>query len=141
MEIDFFAIKRALNELSKLNTKETQIVFFQMLSTEKVNFKDLSETYVEYLETRKKDLLYQLMEAEICVSEHLIDVKYETKGGRRPKGYKEDKDNHIQRSLYLLNKSNRFNTNHLNEYFNYNEEKAKELSWYEREKKNKKCLS
>jgi hypothetical protein len=105
-----------------------------MLNTEKVNFKDLSETYVKYLETRKKDLLYQLMEAEICVSEHLIDVKHETKGGRRPKGHKEDKDNHIQRSLYLLNKSNRFNTKHLNEYFNYNEEKAKELSWYEREK-------
>ena len=135
MEIDFSAIKRVLNELSKLNTREIQIVFFQMLSTEQVNFKDLSETYVEYLETQKKDLLYQLMEAEICVSEHLIDKKYESKGGRKPKGYKEDKDNHIQRSLYLLNKSNRFNLKHLNEHFNYNEEKAKELSWYEREKK------
>lgn len=134
MEIDFFAIKRALNELSKLNTKETQIVFFEMLNTEKVNFKDLSETYVEYLETRKKDLLYQLMEAEICVSEHLIDKEYETKGGRRPKGYKEEKDKHTQRSLYLLNKSNRFNLKHLNEHFNYNEEEAKKLSWYEREK-------
>lgn len=135
MGIDFSAIKKILNELSKLNTREIQIVFFEMLNKEKVSFKDLSETYVEYLETHKKDSLYQLMEAEICVSEHLIDVEYETKRGRKPKGYKEVKDNHIQRSLYLLNKSNRFNTKHLNEYFNYNEEKAKELSWYEREKK------
>lgn len=132
--MDYLAIHDVLNRLSKMEPQDIKVVFFGMLQDNKINFNDLSNIYVKYLEYEKLDLLNQLVEAETCVSEHLIDKEYESRGGRKPKGYKKDKDNHIQRSLYLLNKSNRFNTKHLNEYFNYNEEEAKKLSWYEREK-------
>lgn len=42
--------------------------------------------------------------------------------------------NVIQRSLYLLNNSKRFQIEKLNKKFAYDEKEAKKLSWYERDK-------
>ena len=91
----------------------------------KLSFVSLSNAYVEYLEQIKEDNENKLIEAETCVMESFI---YNRK----------DKDaashNSALRALYLLNKSNRFNVQAENKKYNYNEEEARKLSWYERNK-------
>ena len=42
--------------------------------------------------------------------------------------------NHIQRALYFLNMGKRTNMESLNKSLGYDEEKGKEMSWYERNK-------
>jgi hypothetical protein len=98
-----------------------------LLLEKKVSFKELSESYVEALEVDNTDKLKQLIEAETCVLENIVC-------SNKPKD--KTHQNAIQRSLYLLNKSKRFQMNKLNEKFGYDEEKAKKLSWYERDKNN-----
>ena len=132
MTIDYSAVKTILEQLSKVGSIEVQMIFYRMLQDKKVDFNTLSKAYVEYLEEENNDKFNKLHEAELCVTEHLIDIKHSK--GRKSKEDKEQRDKHIQRSLYLLNKSNRFNMSSLNEHFNYNENEAKKLSWYEREK-------
>ena len=100
-------------------------LFFLLLCEKKVSFKELSESYVEALEVDNTDKLNQLIEAETCVLENIVC-------SNKPKN--KTHQNAIQRSLYLLNKSKRFQMKDLNEKFGYDEEKAKKLSWYERDK-------
>lgn len=106
-------------------------LFFLLLCEKKVSFQELSESYVEALEFDNTDKLKQLIEAETCVLENIVC-------SNKPKN--KTHQNAIQRSLYLLNKSKRFQMKDLNEKFAYDEEEAKKLSWYERDKNNEQEL-
>ena len=100
---------------------------FCFYARKKYRLKNLSESYVEALEVDNTDKLKQLIEAETCVLENIVC-------SNKPKN--QTHQNAIQRSLYLLNKSNRFQMKDLNKKFGYDEEEAKKLSWYERDKNN-----
>ena len=129
--MDFFnQIKKAKEikgEIKKLDSDVRQSLILSLLKDKIISFKDISESYVKTLENENDDKLMQLMESESCILEHMINAQYRTK--------KDEKEKTYQRSLYLLNKSNRFNMEEMNEHFEYDEDKAKELSCYERAKK------
>lgn len=92
----------------------------------KIDFIDINAAYVDCLERQNEDKLNQLIESETCVLESF----------HCKKSNKKDYDmKHTQRCLYLLNQSKRFQMQTLNEKYEYNEEKAKEYSWYEQNKK------
>lgn len=114
-----------IEELSKKSKDEIKYALLSLLLTDKIDFVDLSVAYVECLNRVKEDRLDQLIEAETCVCESLLYDKF-------PK--KKAAQDSIQRRLYLMNQSKRFNMTSLNEKFSYDEEKAKELSWYYRNK-------
>lgn len=115
-----------IEELSKKSKDEIKYALLSLLLTDKIDYVDLSVAYVECLNSIKEDRLNQLVEAETCVCESLLYDKF-------PK--KKAVQDSIQRRLYLMNQSKRFNMTSLNEKFSYDEEKAKELSWYYRNKK------
>ena len=111
-------------EFSKKSPEEIQILLQVLLIEEKFSFTDLTKAYVAYLEYTKNDSQNKLIEAETCVLESFI--------------YNDDESSHktALRALYLLNKSKRFNgLDDWNKKYGYNEEEAKELSWYEQNKK------
>ena len=129
--MDFFnQIKKAKEikgEIKKLTPEVKQSLILSLLKDKIISFKDISESYVKTLENENDDKLMQLMESESCILEHMINAQYRTK--------KDEKEKTYQRSLYLLNKSNRFNMEEINKHFDYDENKAKEFSCYERAKK------
>ena len=90
-----------------------------LLTKRKIDYKSLSEMYVNALEIWNEDEKNKLTEAQQCVLEHIINHKSKKT---------------IQRSLYLLNESKAFQMKEFNEKYSYNEEEAKKLSWYERNK-------
>lgn len=114
-----------LEELSKKPKEELKYALLALLLNGKIDFTTVNAAYIQSLEHIKEDSLNQLIEAETCVMEALLDNENRTKHKRT----------HIQRWLYLLNKSRRFNMQGLNDKYGYNEEEAKEYSWYERNKK------
>lgn len=117
-----------IRELSKKPKQEIQYALLSLMLEGKIDFTDLNEAYVESLNIIKEDRLNQLIEAETCVLESFMYKK----GSKRERDMK-----HTQRCLYLLNQSKRFNIGDLNKKYDYNEEKAKEYSWYELNKKDK----
>lgn len=119
--------KEIKSEIKKLDSDVRLSLILSLLKDKIISFKDISESYVKALENENDDRLMQLMESESCILEHMINAQYRTK--------KDEKEKTYQRSLYLLNKSNRFNMEEMNEHFEYDEDKAKELSCYERAKK------
>lgn len=115
-------------EFSKKSPEEIQILLQVLLIEEKFSFTDLTKAYVAYLEYTKNDSLNKLIEAETCVLESFLYNKGD-----------DDEASHKSalRALYLLNKSKRFNgLDKWNKKYGYNEEEAKELSWYEQNKNN-----
>lgn len=131
--MDFFnqitKAKEIKGEFKKLEPEIRQSLILSLLKDKTLSFKDISEAYVEALENENNDKLMKLIEAESCVLEHMMNAQYKTK--------KDDKEKTYQRSLYLLNNSKRFNMEGLNEHFEYDEDKAKEFSCYEKAKKHK----
>lgn len=121
--------KEIKSEIKKLDSDVRLSLILSLLKDKTISFKDISESYVKVLENENDDKLMQLMESEVCILEHMINAQHRTK--------KDDKEKTYQRSLYLLNNSKRFNMEEMNKHFEYDEDKAKELSWYEREKKYK----
>lgn len=113
-----------LNELSKKDKEEIQYALLTLMTSRKIDFITLNNAYVSFLERTKEDSLNQLVEAETCVLESLI--------------YKNNKNestkNSIQRRLFLLNQSKRFNMAEMNKKLQYDENMGKELSWYYRNK-------
>ena len=107
-----------LNELSKKDKEEIQYALLTLMTSRKIDFITLNNAYVSFLERTKEDSLNQLVEAETCVLESLI--------------YKNNKNesnkNSIQRRLFLLNQSKRFNMLELNKKLKYDEDKAKEYA-------------
>ena len=117
--------------LSQLAEKPKEEIIFSLkylMTTGKIDFLDLNKSYVEYLEDYNKDQGNKLSEANTCV----MDMMFLH---RRKKKVSETENRAIQRGLYLLNSSNMFNMGNINKELNYiGDEKAKELSWYERNK-------
>lgn len=113
-----------LNELSKKDKEEIQYALLTLMTSRKIDFITLNNAYVSFLERTKEDSLNQLVEAETCVLESLI--------------YKNNKNesnkNSIQRRLFLLNQSKRFNMAEMNKKLQYDENMGKELSLYYRNK-------
>lgn len=111
-----------IEELSNKPKEEIRYALLALMMKDKIDFIDLNASYVQYLNAIKEDRLNQIIEAETCVLESF----------HRKKGNKNEYDvKHTQRCLYLLNQSNRFQINGLNEKYGYNEEEAKKYSWYE----------
>ena len=114
------------DELSKKSKEEVEFLLFLLLVEGKVSFTTLTSAYVAYLEHVKDDTQNKLIEAETCVLESFIYNKDDN-----------DESSHKSalRALYLLNKLKRFNgLDDWNKKYGYNEEEAKQLSWYERNK-------
>lgn len=124
---ELYEFKDVYHKIEKWKPETIKHLFFCLLCEKKVSFKELSESYVEALEVDNTDKLKQLIEAETCVLQNIVC-------SNKPKN--KTHQNAIQRSLYLLNNSKRFQMKDLNEKFGYDEEKAKKLSWYERDKNN-----
>lgn len=124
---ELLEFRDVFQKIKEWKTDNIRYLFFLLLCEKKVSFKELSESYVEALEVDNTDKLKQLIEAETCVLENIVC-------SNKPKN--QTHKNAIQRSLYLLNKSKRFQMKDLNEKFAYDEEEAKKLSWYERDKNN-----
>jgi hypothetical protein len=116
--------KSAKEMILKLSTDYRNYLVFELLLSNDLDFTEISKSYVKALELIKEDQTNHLIEAETCTLEHLLLYKDEKKKNH----------NAIHRTLYLLNKSKRFNMEELNKRFNYNEEEDKKLSWYERNK-------
>lgn len=124
---ELLEFRDVFHKIKEWKTENIRYLFFLLLCEKKVSFKELSEGYVEALEVDNTDKLKQLIEAESCVLENIVC-------SNKPKN--QTHQNAIQRSLYLLNNSKRFQMKDLNKKFGYDEEKAKKLSWYERDKNN-----
>lgn len=106
-----------LEELSKKSKAELEWALVSLMTQEKIDFINVQGAYVQYLEILKEKNLSCIVEAETCILESLVYDKIPTKDTSVEKS--------VQRRLYFLNKSRRFNTNKLNEKFKYDEERAK----------------
>ena len=127
-----------IEELSKQPKDEIEYGIYTLLLRKVIDYPTISKLYVNALEKINQDSANFIVEGETCILEHLINLEYGEKG-RRKRNFDYDKLNEtvkktIQRSLYFLNRFKRFNLSTINEKFHYNEEKAKKLSWYERNK-------
>lgn len=117
-----------IEELSNKSREEIRYALLILMLKDKIDFIDLNASYVEYLNSIKEDRLNQLIEAETCMLESFLHKK----------GTKRESDKkHTQRCLYLLNQSKWFQLNDPNEKYGYNEEEAKQYSWYEQNKESK----
>lgn len=124
MELTTFEL---IDKLIKKPKEEILYSLFMLMCKDKLNWDDLNKAYVKYLEATKNDMTNQLIEAETCVMESFHDKK--TKDKKKETDYK-----HTQRCLYLLNQSKRFNMDKTNEKYEYNEDFARTMSWYEMNK-------
>ena len=115
-------------ELAQRSPDELEYSIFILLVQKKIDYKQISDRYVKALEAWNKDKENQFSEACVCVLESF---------SRKRKNDTDFDKKAIQRALYLLNQSKQFNMKTLNEKYGYNEEEAKKLSWYEREKAQK----
>lgn len=122
------------DELLKKSDTEINLALLLLLKKRKIDFIRLSNVYTQYLEESFDDCLNKLVEAETCVMESFFDKKFVSDSPNELKGDKLSYYQHTQRSLYLLNKSKRFNMESLNNKFCYNEDIGKQMSWYERNK-------
>lgn len=121
-----------IDQLLKKPSEEIEYALFAVLMAGKLDFMKLSNMYVKSLEARKEDMDNKMIEAETCILESFLYKKARSKDTDKSK----DKSNwkHTQRSLYFLNQGKRFNMSSMNKEYAYDEEEAKKLSWYERNK-------
>lgn len=118
-----------LDELSSKPKEEIEFALVSLMLKKKIDFINVSNAYVAALKNSDEDKLNKLIEAESCV----LGAFHHRLGGK-----KESDQKTTQRCLYLLNKSDRFNMNSLNEKYNYDEEIGKQSSWYEQNKRTNK---
>ena len=121
-----------LEELCKKDKVEIQWVILKLLIEGKLDYTRISEAYVKYLETKEVDNYNKLIEAETIILESFWYKKVKSEDRDKSKGKLNWK--HTQRALYFLNMLKRICMLKFNEDYNYDEKKAKELSWYERNK-------
>lgn len=119
-----------IEKLADKPKEEIKYALMILMQMKKIDFLDLNlnAAYVDYISGIEEDRLNQLIEAETCVMESL----FYDKNNKKSKGNVSS----IQRRLYLLNQSKRFNMDSMNSVFEYDEEKAKSYSWYEKNKDN-----
>lgn len=118
-----------IENLAEKPNAEIKYALMILMQKKKIDFLDLNAAYVDYISGIEEDRLNQLIEAETCVMESL----FYDKNNKKSKGNVSS----IQRRLYLLNQSKRFNMDSMNSAFEYDEEKAKSYSWYEKNKDNR----
>lgn len=127
-----------IEELSKQPKDEIEYAIYTLLLRKVIDYPTISKLYVNTIEKINQDNVNFIVEGETCILEHLINLEHGKKGRKKRKfdyeQFGETLKNTIQRSLYFLNRFKRFNMSSLNEKFHYNEEEAKKLSWYERNK-------
>lgn len=114
-----------LKALLEKTGAEIEFVLVKLLLLNKIDFMRINNSYIEMLRILNDDKERKLMESNVCVSESFMYDKMKTSEAAKRS---------IQRRLYLLNQSNAFNMETLNAKYDYNEEAAKDFSWYEREK-------
>lgn len=114
-----------LEELLKKPQHEIEFCLTGLMLKGKIDFVQVSNSYTQTLNILKEDQLNQLIEAECCVMQGF----FHKLGGK-----KEEDKRATQRSLYLLNKSKRFQMQSLNKKYSYDEEVGKGASWYEQNK-------
>ena len=127
-----------IEELSKQPKDEIEYAIYTLLLRKVIDYPTISKLYVNALEKINRDNTNFIMEGEQCIVEHLTNLQYGEKGKKKRKfDYEKlngDVKRTIQRSLYYLNRFKRLRMDFYNELFHYNEEEAKKLSWYERNK-------
>ena len=134
----FEKYKQARQLFKELQFELKQALIYELLFSKDLNYTDISEMYVKYLESERDDKNAMINEAGCCIMEQLMDQRYTPKGRKKKElVLTEEQRKHALRSLYFLNQTRQFNMATTNELFGYNEEEAKKLSWYEREKENK----
>lgn len=111
-------ITQALKLLETMDKDECNGVIFQLLLNKKVDFTTVSNAYVNALECQNKDRQNELTEAYQCAIENFMSRK-------KPKTESDERS--VQKTLYLLNKTDRYQMNELNEQYSYNEEEGKRL--------------
>src|SRR5574344_1190195 len=118
-----------INELSEKPTEEIKYALLSLMIKEKIDFLDLNSSYINYLEVKKDDNENMLIESDTCIMQMMFLAE-------KKKKLSEIENDAVQRGLYRLNQSKKFNTKFLNEKFHYiGDEEAKKLSWYEQNKK------
>lgn len=115
-----------LEELSQKSRHEIEFCLTALILRDKLDFVSVSNAYTQALKEINDDQLNKLIEAETCVMQGFL---------HKMGGKKESDQLATQRSLYLLNKSRRFQMQSLNKQYSYDEEIGKTASWYERNKK------
>lgn len=121
-----------IDKLLQKSSEEIEYALFAVLMQGKLDFVKLSNMYVKSLEAKREDMDNKMIEAETCILESFLYRKSASKDKDKSK----DKSNwkHTQRSLYFLNQGKRLNMSSMNKEYEYDEEEAKKLSWYERNK-------
>lgn len=114
------------NKLKHLKPEDRNHIVFQLMKEKYISFLELSNIYAKCLELENEDRLNNLREAETCTLGYVV---YD----RKPAKDKVKRKTQL-RSLYLLNKSNRYNMELLNEQLKYNENVAKKYAFYENTK-------
>ena len=127
-----------IEELSKRPKNEIEYAIYTLLLRKVIDYPTISKLYVNALEKINQDNTNFIIEGEQCIVEHLTNLRYGEKGKKKRKfdyeKLNKDVKRTIQRSLYYLNRFKRLRMDFYNELFHYNEEEAKKLSWYERNK-------
>ena len=139
MFAQFEKYKQARQLVKELPTELRDALIYDLLYSKDIDYTKISKLYVETLEAEREDKNALINEAGCCIMEQLMDQRYTPKGRRKKElTLTADQRKHALRSLYFLNQTRQFNMATTNELFGYNEEEAKELSWYEREKEGNK---
>ena len=125
-DLDTFTLVRLLSKKSK---EEIEFALVALMISNKIDFVNVSNSYVQTLKRMNEDNSNKNIEANSSMMGILTFM-------RNKKKFSEAEDRAIQRCLYILNKSNSFNMQILNKDLHYiGDEKAKEFSWYEKNKK------
>lgn len=118
-------LEKIIPTLNNEDIEYVEYVLAKLLIAEKIDYIKLSNAYMNYLKEKKHDDQNKICEASNCI----FDLIY-----NRPNKTKEDKIIN-QRSLYFLNQNKNTQMKKYNEKYGYNEDTAKQYSWYERNKK------
>jgi hypothetical protein len=124
------AATKIKDDIKNLPKDMRDILLYWLFVDGTVDYVNASNMYVRALQAQKHDRDMLLSEADTIICEDLLDRE----GHRQTKSHKEFVNKHIHRALYFMNQRKTYRMEGLNETFGYDEEKDKELSWYEREK-------
>ena len=127
--IENLNVFQLLELLSKKSKEEIEWALVSLMISNKIDFVNVNNSYVQFLKQMNEDNSNKNIEANSSIMGILTFM-------RNKKKFSEAEDRAIQRCLYILNKSDSFNMQMLNEDLHYiGDEKAKEFSWYEKTKK------
>ena len=122
-------------ELSEKPQAEIELSLLLLLMKGKIDFVNLSNSYVEYLNLKSQDKEKIISELGTC----LLSLMTNFVSGK--KTLSDYKNKVVQRSLYNLNRFKNINDiESINEEYHYiGDDKAKELSYYEKNKNQNEC--